>query len=140
METRQRRNLPKVMDNSGAIAEPSAPPARLSAPLRKFWVDLWESPAAQLMDPVGDLPAVTRLFEMYALGKQLANQIDDPEPGDRISELITARARISAEARALETQLGLSPRSRQALGQSLFAGRKKAGSLADAAEAANEDD
>ena len=101
---------------------------------------------AQLLDPISDMPAVCRLFNLYTLGEQLDVQVSrhmalltvgngDVELDDK---LLAARMRAASETRMLESQLGLSPRSRLALGLALLAGRK-AGSLDDAVDDANDD-
>jgi hypothetical protein len=104
---------------------------------------------AQLLDPVSDMPAVTRLFMLYRLGEQLdvqvaqhmtvlAKPLDVDNPAGLDDKLIAARMRVASETRILEGQLGLSPRSRLALGLALLAGRKS-GSLDDAIDDADGD-
>lgn len=88
------------------------------------------------------MPAVVRLFELYRLNEQLTAETitgADPETGEDMirTDVINARTRVATECRMLESQLGLSPRSRLALGLALLAGRK-AGSLDDASEDAND--
>jgi hypothetical protein len=146
-EDRQRRNLPAVVTSPTLLAptETPRPPTGLSTPLRRSWAGLWSSPVAALLDPVSDLPAVNRLFNLYTLGEQLEARVTqhmkalmDGDDADGIDDkLLSARMRVASETRMLESQLGLSPRSRLALGLALLAGRK-AGSLDDAAEDANE--
>jgi hypothetical protein len=98
---------------------------------------------AQLLDPVSDLPAVTRLFRLYELGdemdRRLANPpVDDEGNGPSVESMVTTRVRVAGECRILEGQLGLSPRSRLALGLALLAGKKAGGgSLDDLTEDAN---
>lgn len=88
---------------------------------------------AQLLDPVSDLPAASRLFGLYSLGERMDKQLaDDLDPAQ-----VRARLAVAAETRMLEAALGLSPRSRLALGLALLAG-KKAGSLDELADDANE--
>lgn len=151
---RQRRNVPDVIpDVSADPATVPAAPAGLGPSLRRAWVGLWTSPMAQLLDPVSDLPVVSRLFQLYRLGERLDAQIaanlraienakpDDEDPPPALDEKAMAiRLRVASETRLLEGQIGLSPRSRLALGLALMAGRKGAkgaGSLDDAADQAN---
>lgn len=140
VDQRQRTNLPRVLAHSGEQLRAPRPPSGLSAKLRRSWDGLWASPVAQLLDPVSDLPAVTRLFGMYALGDRLDGMIAEAEAAKEYDNAtVTTRIRISTEARQLEAQLGLSPRSRLALGLALLAGRK-AGSLDDFVDDADDDD
>src|SRR5690554_5632236 len=77
-EDRQRRNLPAVLAGSGDVPVVSgvpAPPSGLSDALRRAWSGLWTSPVAQLLDSVSDLPAVTRLFRLYAAGEWLDDRM-----------------------------------------------------------------
>ncbi|HET6291725.1 MAG TPA: hypothetical protein VFG33_00070 [Kribbella sp.] len=134
-EDRQRRNMPASL---GGGAEPAAapdPPADLSDVLRGQWVGLWSSPVAALMDPVSDLPAVVRLFELYELADRVQAQLAAAAEVD--SGLVGARVRLASEIRLAEGQLGLSPRARLALGVALVAGQKAA-SLDDLADDADE--
>lgn len=173
MDQRLRRNLPAILEDPGqnapqlAESGPIRPPAPagLSAAFVQAWDGFWTSPVAQLLDPVSDLPPVTRLFELYQLGQQLADVVaanmtnyldaltrpagvsasgeisegDDDPPG--IDEkALTYRMRVASETRLLESQLGLSPRSRLALGLALAAGKKAGlGSLDEAADDADDD-
>lgn len=126
-----------------------APPAGLSAMYARAWDGLWTSPVGQLLDPVSDLPAVMRLFSLYQLGQQLDDVVSASmhnyldaltrpagvsasgrlsEGDDQVPELddkiMAYRLRVASETRLLEGQLGLSPRSRLALGLALAAGKK----------------
>lgn len=133
-EDRQRRNLPTVLD-AGEASDPARvvpdPPAGLSGALRAAWDGLWRSPVAQLLDPVSDRPAVERLFRLYLVGERLderlaavaAGEVDDVS----LEQAAAARVRVASECRLLEGQLGLSPRSRLALGLALLAGRRGGG-------------
>lgn len=148
---RQRRNLPDVIpDVSADPATIPAVPAGLGPSLVRAWQGLWTSPVAQLLDPVSDLPVVTRLFRLYRLGELLDARIaanlgalgnagpDDEDAPALDDKLLAVRLRVASETRLLEGQIGLSPRSRLALGLALMAGRKGAkGSLDDAADDAN---
>ncbi|WP_435589796.1 hypothetical protein [Micromonospora aurantiaca (nom. illeg.)] len=124
-EDRQRRNLPAILDGSGRTSDVPRPPAGLTAALRRDWADLWTSPVAALLDPVSDLPAVSRLYELRQLGDRLGRQVR--KPGDVDTGLVMARVRVATEVRLIEAALGLSPRSRLALGLALLAGRRGAG-------------
>lgn len=140
-EDRVRRNLPEVLDGSGdvpAVSGVPAPPSGLSEALQRAWAGLWTSPVAQLLDSVSDLPAVTRLFRLYQVGERLDDQLAVVD-GEALSAAVATRTRVASECRLLEGQLGLSPRSRLALGLALLAGRKQGGgSLDDLADEAND--
>lgn len=142
-EDRQRRNLPTVLD-AGEASDPARvvpdPPAGLSGALRAAWDGLWRSPVAQLLDPVSDYPAVSRLFGLYLLGERMDARLSAPvdEDGSSFESMSAARVRVASECRLLEGQLGLSPRSRLALGLALLAGRKQGGSLDDLADEVND--
>lgn len=147
-EDRQRRNLPVVLAGSGhspAASGGPRPPSGLSAANRRAWAGLWSSPVAQLLDPVSDLPAVSRLFRLYELGDQMDRRLahpptDEEGNGPSVESMMTTRVRIAGECRILEGQLGLSPRSRLALGLALLAGKKAGGgSLDDLADETNDD-
>lgn len=118
----------------------------------------------RLLDRETDAPVVARLFELYALGERVAGLLDGDARAERAARLMLAdvddaerelreslaedavlarrlfnttvgtRVRVATECRMLESQLGLSPRSRLALGVMLMAGRKAM------AQAANDDD
>lgn len=131
-EDRQRRNRPAVIDAGAAPAVPApGPPEWLTGPLADAWRGLWCSPVAQLLDPVSDRPAVERLFRLYLVGERLderlaavaAGEVDDVS----LEQAAAARVRVASECRLLEGQLGLSPRSRLALGLALLAGRRGGG-------------
>jgi hypothetical protein len=174
-EDRQRRNMPGVLEAAPPAAAGFGPPAPagrivprpptgLGTRLRRAWEGLWSSPVAQLLDPVSDLPAVTRLFNLYKLEERLVARLDEhlaamavgrtpgcenldcyceqhvTVPAQFDSGLATARMKVAGEIRMIEGALGLSPRSRLALGLALLAGGrgggKGGGSLDDAASAA----
>lgn len=140
VDQRQRRNLPAVLDGSATAEANSAvpaPPSELSGPLRAAWDGLWSSPVAQLLDPVSDLPAATRLWRLYQAGERLDERMASAD-GEEFDAAVAARVRVASECRLLESQLGLSPRSRLALGLALLAGRKQGGSLDDLADEAND--
>ena len=147
-ETRQRRNMPAVLDDVGRDLGVPSPPSRLPVTLRRQWAGLWRSPVAALLDPVSDLPTVTRLFDLYRLGARLdrmiaqahpegeagrlVRRIDDLDPltlagvvaeasaaRQALNQTISTRMRVATECRMLEGQLGLSPRARLALGVAL---------------------
>lgn len=127
-----------------AIAEVPIEPNDLSPELQVAWKGLWSSPVAQLLDPVSDMPVVVRLFELYTLAEKLGklvnanvNAVISGTADEVDHKLLGARMRVTAEIRNLENTLGLSPRSRLALGLALLAG-KKAGSLDDMADEAND--
>ncbi|MFI6759375.1 hypothetical protein ACIBF5_09565 [Micromonospora sp. NPDC050417] len=148
--------MPAVLDG-GPPADREIPPAPggLSPQLHRTWYGMWTSPVARLLDPDTDMPAVTRLFSLYQLGERLdaavAADMDayleamtrpDPDPDAPVphvdDRLMAMRLRVASETRLIEAQLGMSPRSRLALGLALMAGAKgTAGSLDDAAGDAN---
>jgi hypothetical protein len=136
-ENRQRRNLPAILDGTGASPAGSGAirrPSGLSAANRRAWDGLWASPVAQLLDPVSDLPAVTRLFRLYELGDEMDRRLANPPTGEgapSVESMVTTRVRVAGECRILEGQLGLSPRSRLALGLALLAGKKAGGASLD---------
>lgn len=137
-EDRERRNMPAELPSGVALPPPPAPTG-LSAVLRRRWVALWSSPVAPLLDPDVDGPVVARLFELYALGDVLGAEIKRARAdGEGLAAAVGARVRVATETRMLEGQLGLSPRSRLALGVMLMAaGRKR---MAGAAVDAEDDD
>src|SRR5262245_47827599 len=155
VEDRQRRNVPAQLGEFTSNLAIPLPPHGLSEDLRLKWGRLWQSPVAALFDPVSDLPALSRLFELYALGGRLDALIADAQPRgaaaaalEDVDELdplsvamaeaeaagarqafnatIGARLRVATEVRMLEGQLGLSPRSRLALGLTVLAGKAAA--------------
>lgn len=134
VEARQRRNMPAVLPAGAAVIPTS--PAGLPSSLVDQWDALWSSTVAALMDPVGDLPAVTRLFELYQLADRVQSQLADADEVD--GALVSARVRLGSEIRLAEAQLGLSPRARLALGVALQAGGK-ASTLDDAVDDADDD-
>lgn len=121
------------------------PPMGLSAGLRRTWDGLWRSPVARLLDPVSDLPVVSRLFYLYKLSDRVAQQIgradpdrlhllmDDPDPTEETRRLIAeitaaiaswnaaiaTQVRLATEIRQTEQTLGVSPKARLALGVAL---------------------
>lgn len=135
VDSRQRRNMPSTLA-SGTAPEMPDPPVDLSPTLCRQWEGLWTSPVAALLDPVSDLPAVTRLFELRLLADRVQSQLAEAESVD--SALVSARVKLASEIRLAEGQLGLSPRSRLALGIALLAGQKAA-SLDDAVDDADDD-
>lgn len=142
-QDRQRRNMPAVLGVSGPALPTPPPPGWLSQPLQSAWLGVWASPVARLLDPISDLPAVTRLFRLYTLAERIDARMDaEPDPdGDEPSfhADVSARVKVAAEVRQLEGVLGLSPRSRLALGLALLAGNRGVASLDDATEAADDD-
>jgi hypothetical protein len=114
-----------MADVPSADTDTPAPPTGIGAALRRDWDALWTSPVATLLDPVSDLPAVSRLFELRVLGDKLRRAIASAPEVD--TGLISTRLKVATEARLIEAQLGLSPRSRLALGLALLAGRRGAG-------------
>lgn len=159
-EDRQRRNVPASLGEFTTNLAIPLPPSGISDDLRQKWGLLWTSPVAQLFDPVSDLPALSRLFELYELGAKLDGLIADAQPRgvaaamleqvgsvnsldmamaevegsaarQALNATIGTRMRVATEARMIEQQLGMSPRSRLALGLTVLAGKAaaKAGGL-----------
>ena len=121
------------------------PPMGLSAGLRRTWDGLWSSPVARLLDPVSDLPVVSRLFYLYKLSDRVARQIamadperlhllmDDPDPTEEDKRLIaeitaaigtwnatvSTQIKIATEIRQVEQTIGVSPKARLGLGVAL---------------------
>lgn len=125
-ESRQRRNMPALIPAGLAAGRTIPdPPPRMPARLRPHWLGLWTSPVGALLDPVSDYPAAARLFELLALGDRIAAQIAKSKEID--TTLVSSRIKCATEARLIESQLGLSPRSRLALGLALLAGRRGSG-------------
>jgi hypothetical protein len=125
------------------------PPEGISDDLRHKWGLLWTSPVAALFDPVTDRPAMARLFGLYELGARLDRLIAQSEvegaaaravgelgevqavaegaaARQALNSTVGARMRVATETRMLEAQLGLSPRSRIALGLTVLAGKAAA--------------
>jgi hypothetical protein len=123
--SRQRRNLPAIMSADGVVRTIPNPPPRMPRRMRVQWAGLWTSPVGALLDPVSDWPAAARLFELLALGDRIARQI--AKAPEIETALVSARIKCATEARLIESQLGLSPRSRLALGLALLAGRRGSG-------------
>lgn len=148
-----RRNRPASLGEFTSDLAIPLPPHGLSQDLRVKWGLLWTSPVAQLFDPVSDVAGLSRLFELYALGARLDELIAQADPHvevegmtplelaeamteaaaarQALNSTVGARMRVATEARALEAQFGLSPRSRLALGLTVLAGKAaaKAGGL-----------
>jgi hypothetical protein len=121
------------------------PPMGLSAGLRRTWDGLWSSPVARLLDPVSDLPVVSRLFYLYKLSDRVARQIavadpdrlaflmEDDDPTEETKRLIAeiaaalaawhatiaTQVKLATEIRQVEQTIGVSPKARLALGVAL---------------------
>lgn len=128
IESRQRRELPKVLDGNSCISEIPPAPSGISEELLEAWGGVWRSPVAALLDPVSDLPALTRLFRLYSVEERLDRVISHPRAADEFADMmrtaLASRLRVAGEILKLEDRLGLSPRSRLALGVALMAGKK----------------
>lgn len=124
-EERQRRNKPKPIASSPSGVKVPQAPITISSELRSAWRKFWRSSAAELVDPVSDLPSVERLFRLYQLASRLMAKIeadDIPAAAD-----ISTLTKLSSEIRLTEAGLGLSPRSRLALGVTLSASGRSSG-------------
>lgn len=87
--------------------KPPAAPRHLDARLKRRWRSLWAE-NGDLLDPVVDVPACERLFDLYTmLGR----------PSLSANEYV----RVAAEARQLEDRVGGSPRARLTLAAAIEA-------------------
>lgn len=111
-EDRIRRNKLKVL-NARDDYMPDAPEG-LSDELLDYWEDFWCSAAASMVDEDSDYLVVSRLFRLYALNEKALSAIEakDNPTGNELSAVV----RLSSELRMIEGALGISPRSRTALG------------------------
>jgi hypothetical protein len=111
-EDRIRRNKPTVL-NARDDYMPE-PPESLPDELLDRWEDFWGSAAASLVDEESDYLVVSRLFRLYALAENAMTAIEEKEPPT--ANEISTMVRLSSELRMIEGALGISPRSRTALG------------------------
>lgn len=145
---------PTAIDPDAPVLPAPKPPRGISLALKRSWVKLWESPVGQFLDRDTDVTTIARLWSLYGLGEKYDQMIRQTEP-DRFTKLalsspdpdadekvliaahlaarqafngtVQTRVRIATEARMLEAQLGLSPRSRLALGLKLLSGKAPTG-------------
>lgn len=168
VEDRQGHHADAVeLDPNAPVLPSPKPPSGISLSLKRSWRALWESPVGQFLDPVTDLITITRLWQLYGLGERLDAMIRQTEP-DRFTKLalsspdpdaeqkvliaahlaarqayngtVQTRMRVATEVRMLEAQLGLSPRSRLALGLKLLSGKEAAQKAAAAGKHDDADD
>lgn len=116
--TRQTNRVPKVLPGSSQVPEF---PRGLPDVYAGEWEALWKSPIALAWDPVTDYGVIERLFT-YRHKHAVLEAISDSKPAD-----VRTLLEVGKELRLLEGQLGLTPRSRLALGLAIFAGKKSAG-------------
>lgn len=131
------RTLPTALEGSAQLVAPELP-ARLEKvddDLQERWEAVWTSPVAQILDPVSDLEPMTRLFVLYARGRQLdeafERQLAWLEAGDVDMPFDPQFARVllgfAAEIRQLEQTLGITPRGRLVIGAAVVAAGRSAG-------------
>ncbi|MGW6295639.1 phage terminase small subunit [Streptomyces sp. NPDC055058] len=128
-EKRQRRNAPKGLEAVPAapgLVERPSPPAGLLKSVRDRWAAYWESPVAQLADPVSDLPALERLYRLYddlershATVRKQGHMVRGYRDQTVMNPLLKHMQLVQAEVRQLEDRFGLSPRARLSLGVTL---------------------
>ncbi|MEU7400721.1 P27 family phage terminase small subunit [Streptomyces sp. NPDC044948] len=149
-EKRQRRNraqgLEAIPENAGVVERP-APPAGLLKTVRDRWVAYWESPVAQLADPVSDLPALERLYRLYddlershATVRKQGHMVRGYRDQTVMNPLLKHMQLVQAEVRQLEDRFGLSPRARLSLGVTLGEAAKSLSDLNSEFTAGGEDD
>lgn len=111
-EDRIRRNKPKTLEaRMGDVPEP---PESLSGELLDYWDDFWSSAAASMVDEDSDYLVVSRLFRLYAIAENTMTTLEEKD--NPSSNEISTMVRLSSELRMIEGALGISPRSRMALG------------------------
>jgi len=143
-DKRQRRNLrphlslPSSTDTESLVVGliVPAPPEGLSAGNLPAWGGFWRSPLAKAVDPVTDLPALTRLFRLYDDIERI-KPLFDAEPlvvGSTGQPALHPFGKLldayRAEARNLEDRFGLNPKSRLQLGIHMADAVKKANEAA----------
>jgi phage terminase small subunit len=116
--TRQTRRVPKVLPSTGEIPDF---PRGIQELYREQWEALWTSPIALAWDPVTDYGVIERLFILKHQYKLMSGMCET-KPAE-----VQAMLAVGRELRLLEGQLGLTPRSRLALGLAIFAGKRSAG-------------
>ncbi|MEU3899748.1 P27 family phage terminase small subunit [Streptomyces sp. NPDC045251] len=129
------------------MPKPPAPPAGLLKSVRDRWTAYWESPVAQLADPVSDLPALERLYRLYddlershsAVHKQ-GHMVRGYRDQTVMNPLLKHMQLVQAEVRQLEDRFGLSPRARLSLGVTLGEAAKGLADLNSEFMAGGEDD
>lgn len=126
-------------DAARLVAPPVPAHLVLPADLRDRWGELWTSPVATVLDPTSDLEPVARLFELYALDRQVGQAaarhvealaqlgafVDYDAPAFD-PQLVRTRLAVASEIRQLEQTLGVSPRGRLTIGLAVLAAGKAA--------------
>jgi P27 family predicted phage terminase small subunit len=149
-EKRQRRNrardLEAIPEAAGVPTRPT-PPAGLLKSVRDRWTAYWESPVAQLADPVSDLPALERLYRLYddlershATVRKQGHMVRGYRDQTVMNPLLKHMQLVQAEVRQLEDRFGLSPRARLSLGVTLGEAAKSLSDLNAEFMAGGEDD
>jgi P27 family predicted phage terminase small subunit len=131
---RQRTNTAgagELAEAPDPAAVPAMPPGRHLKATKEWWQRLWTSPVATLIDPASDLPALTRLVQLYdehgtlrnhvARGKRLTVGSTGQMVLDPLYKHMTT---IAGEITALEDRFGLSPMARLKLGAELGAAKR----------------
>lgn len=121
---RQRRNKkPEISlrDESVLDLMPAAP-ADLPETLLDFWREFWSSRVALAIEPKTDMPAIVRLFQLYAERAKLV-EIYKMGPLDkktgRLGPICDLLSMCDDKILKLEDRFGLSPISRLRLGLKL---------------------
>lgn len=103
---------------------------------RVAWERYWQSPVAEAVDQACDMPAIERLFSLYDM-RERAHRALREQPtveGSQGQRVLNPAHRILASAdpeiRQLEDRLGMTPRSRAALGITLSTAKKSLDELA----------
>lgn len=115
-----RRAQISVIDGSNEREVPEAPDD-LSAETAAQWLVYWNSPVSQIALDV-DMPAIIRLFRMYDTQRQALHDasvqpwIEGSQGQMRLNPSADLAAKLDASILKLETELGLTPMSRQRLG------------------------
>lgn len=119
---RERRDLGIVPSSLTRPSTQPDPPSRLLKETRDSWTAYWSSPLAAVIVPATDLPALTRLWQLYderirmyrAIRKERIVLGSQGQP--RANPLYAQMRSLDAEVRQLEDRFGLSPKSRLELG------------------------
>lgn len=109
---RIRRNKAKTIE--ARVGDAPEPPANLPDELVFEWDTFWGSATASIVDEESDYLVVTRLFRLYALADKAMTAVESKD--NPSSNEIGSVVRLSSELRMIEGALGISPRSRTALG------------------------
>ena len=129
----ERRDIGMIALDGGLLAAPDATVGWLTT-TKTDWASFWTSPLVAALLPVTDEPSIRRLFGLRDERERMmrvvrrARVVLGSRGQPRANPLYDRIGAFDAEIRQLEDRVGLSPRSRLALGISL--GKAQA-SLAD---------